>query len=406
MKLSMNDSRIRSISQLREFVKGSIKFEIELDSIDEKYSLINKSIKKFKYEKLSRGDKHVVRVYLKKLTGYKKAQLNRLIKRARKGNLNKTEYVRNNPHKIYNSSDIKLLEKTDALHRRLNRFTTKEILRREIKIFNHKEYEHISNVSPSHIDNLRKTNSYRSFWVNGTKSREVGIGKSKEPEPNGKPGSIRVDTVHQRDVYYINAVDEVTQWEVVVCVPQISERYLLPALKRMLNQFPFKIFNFHSDRGSEFINHVVAKLLNKLLIEQTKSRSRHSNDNALVESKNGSVVRKNMGYIHINFKAAEIISDFMEEWFNPYLNYHRPCLYLIEEKTDAKGRIHKIYGGATVPYEKLKEVSKELKTNFLKPNITFKLLNLIAYKESDNQFARKMRNAETKLFDIINKMKG
>lgn len=406
MKLSMNDSRIVSISQLREFVKGSIKFEIELDDIDEKYSLINKSIKKFKYEKLSRGDKHVVRVYLKKLTGYKKAQLNRLIKRARKGNLKRTEYVRKNPHKIYNSTDIKLLEKTDALHRRLNRFATKEILRRETEVFHDKKYEHVSNVSPSHIDNLRKTNRYRSFWVNGTKSREVGIGKSKEPEPNGKPGSIRVDTVHQRDVYYINAVDEVTQWEVVVCVPQISERYLLPALKRMLNQFPFKIFNFHSDRGSEFINHVVAKLLNKLLIEQTKSRSRHSNDNALVESKNGSVIRKNMGYIHIDFKAAEIISDFMEEWFNPYLNYHRPCLYLIEEKVDTKGRIHKIYGGATVPYEKLKEVSKQLKINFLKKDISFKNLNLIAYKESDNKFARKMRNAETKLFDIINKMKG
>jgi len=406
MKLSMNDSRIITISQLREFVKGIKKFDIKLESIEEKYKLINKTVKKFKYQKLSKKDKHVVRLYLKNLTGYKKAQLNRLTKRAVSGNLERTRYVRSVQHRKYNFADIKLLETTDAIHRRLNRFATKEILRREIEIFHHVEYENISSISPSHIDNLRKTNSYHHFWVNGTKSREINIGKTKEPEPNGKPGSIRVDTVHQRDVYYINAVDEITQWEVVVCVPQISERYLLPALKYILKQFPFKIFNFHSDRGSEYVNYVVAKLLNKLIIEHTKSRSRHSNDNALVESKNGTVIRKNMGYVHINFQATEIISDFMGKWFNPYLNYHRPCLFLVEEKIDSKGRIHKIYGGAKVPYEKLKEVSKELKTNFLKEKNSFKELDEIAYKESDNKFALKMRKQETKLFDKIAKMKG
>lgn len=406
MKLSMNDSRIGSISQLREFVKGSIKFEVKLDEIDEKYKLINKTVRKFKYHKLSRGDKHVVRLYLKKLTSYKKAQLNRLIKRAIDGKLERTQYVRKNPHKIYTAEDIKLLERTDALHRRLNRLATKEILRREAEIFGDDKYSHISAVSASHIDNLRKTNHYRTFWVNGTKAREVGIGKTKEPKPNGKPGSVRVDTVHQRDVYYINMVDEVTQWEVVVCVPMISERYLLPALKRMLKQFPFKIFNFHSDRGSEFINKKVAYLLNKLLIEQTKSRSRHSNDNALVESKNGTVIRKNMGYVHISFEAAETISDFLEKWFNPYLNYHRPCLYVTEIKINSKGRKKPIYGQATTPYEKLKEVSKDLETNFLKSKTSFKQLDKFAYNESDNDFALKMRQQETKIFSKIHKMKG
>lgn len=406
MKLSMNDSRIDSISQLREFVKGSIKFEVKVEGIDEKYKLINKTVKKFRYAKLARDDKHTVRLYLKKLTGYKKAQLNRLIKRAQQGKLERTKYIRENPHKIYTTDDIKLLEQTDALHRRLNRLATKEILRRETEIFGREQYGHISAVSPSHIDNLRKTPHYCTFWVNGTKPREIGIGKTKEPEPNGKPGSVRIDTVHQRDVYHINMVDEITQWEVVVCVPMISERYLLPALKRMLKQFPFKIFNFHSDRGAEFINYVVAELLNKLLIEQTKSRSRHSNDNALVESKNGTVIRKNMGYVHINCEAAEMISDFFEKWFNPYLNYHRPCLYVTEVKVDDKGRETKIHGQATVPYEKLKEVSIQLKTNFLNSKITFKKLDEFAYQESDNQFARKMRKEETKLFDIINKMKG
>lgn len=406
MKITMNDSRISSIAQLKAFVNNSKKLEFKLETIEDKYELINKTVRKFKYFKLRKKDKHIVRIYLKRFTGYHKAQLNRLIKKASQGKLERKKYQRDHSYHKYSKDDIKLLEETDALHRRLNRLATKEILRREVEVFGHNEYTNIAQLSPSHIDNLRKTNDYRQFWVNGTKPREISIGKTQKPEPNGQPGSIRVDTVHQRDVYYINAVCEVTQWEVVVCIPQISERYLLPALIRLLKQFPFKIFNFHSDRGSEFINHIAAKLLNKLLIEQTKSRSRHSNDNALVEGKNGSVIRKNMGYTHINFKAAQAITDFLEEYFNPYLNYHRPCLYVTQERIDNKGRIHQIYGQATTPYEKLKEICQNLKRNFLKEELSFKHLDKIAYRESDNEFVLKMRKQETKLFDKINKMKG
>jgi len=79
-------------------------------------------------------------------------------------------------------------------------------------------------------------------------------------------------------------------------VALISEAFLLPVLELMMAQFPFVVEGFHSDNGSEYINHKVAKMLEKLRIEQSKSRSRHSNDNALAESKNASVVRKHMGY--------------------------------------------------------------------------------------------------------------
>ena len=114
-------------------------------------------------------------------------------------------------------------------------------------------------------------------------------------------------------MYHINAVDEVTQWQVVGATAQISEAWLLPVLAAMLEQFPFRIRGFHSDNGSEFINHQVAKLLNKLLIEQTKSRPRHSNDNGLAESKNGAVVRKHMGYTHIAAPHAAAIDRLLPE---------------------------------------------------------------------------------------------
>ena len=101
----------------------------------------------------------------------------------------------------------------------------------------------------------------------------------------------------------INAVDEVTQWEIVAAVGQISEAWLIPVLERILAQFPFRILGFHSDNGSEYINHRVAEMLNKLLVEQTKSRPRHSNDNGLAETKNGAVIRKHMGFGHIACEA-------------------------------------------------------------------------------------------------------
>ncbi|OGK42079.1 hypothetical protein A3A74_04895 [Candidatus Roizmanbacteria bacterium RIFCSPLOWO2_01_FULL_35_13] len=285
----MNDSHILNTTQLRSFLKGSQEFDFSLreSSIEDKYEFIDKTVDRLGYGKLLKRDKKVVISYFKKVTGYKKAQIKRLIGRAIMGDLKRKFYKRVRPHRIYTSYDIKLLEKTDELHLRLSEGATKEIFRREFEEFGHKNYQTISRVSHSHITNLRHSQVYNSHWVNHTKARTVPIGITMPPENFGRPGSIRVDAVHQRDVYHINSVDEITQWQIAVCIPQISESCMLPALQELIDQYPFKIFNFHSDRGGENINYQVADFLERLLIKQTKSRSYHSNDNALVETKNG-----------------------------------------------------------------------------------------------------------------------
>ena len=283
---------------------------------------------------------------------------------------------------------------------------THEIMRHEYEMFGKKEYQNISHVSFSHINNLRESEKYKAEYLHHTQARKIPIGETTKPQPNNIPGSIRVDTVSQNDIYHINSVCEITQWEVVVCVPKISEYFLEPALKFMLDQYPFTIFNFHSDRGSEFINHIVEKLLNKLLIHQTKSRSRHCNDNALVEEKNGAVIRKNLGFFHVNQNLSDKFNDFFKTWFNPYLNYHRPCGFVTEITTDFKGREKKIYGEYTTPYEKLKEISKEQNINFLKQGVSFEQLNRMAYNMSDNDFAKIMRKQQYELFDINSLLKS
>lgn len=398
----MDDSRITTVAQLAILVTETQKLGLSLEeaSVSEKYAFIQKTLKKFSYQKLVKKDKRIVYVYLKKITGYKKAQLYRLLRRAEQGDLRPTPYQRVHPHSVYTSSDIKLLEKTDEVHLRLSELATKEILRREVEVFGKVAYQTIAKISHAHITNLRHSSGYKNFWINHTKARQVPIGETRPPENFGRPGSIRVDSVSQKDVYYINSVDEITQWEIVFCVPQISELYMRPALLAMFDQYPFMIFNFHSDRGRETINYVVSELLQNLLIKQTKSRSYHSGDNALCESKNGSVIRKNFGWEHINQNRCDDVNYYLKYFFNPYLNFHRPCAFPTIA-TDEKGRKTKVYSLYQTPYEALKQITGAKK--FLKSGITFENLDKIAYSQSDNEFATIMRQEEQKLFEKIRK---
>jgi transposase InsO family protein len=107
-------------------------------------------------------------------------------------------------------------------------------------------------------------------------------------------------------------------------VQGISEGFLLPVLELVMAQFAFVIEGFHSDNGSEYINHKVAKMLTSLRIEQTKSHSRQSNDNALAESKNASVARKHMGYAHIPKKARTAHQYFLPETLQSVAQFAPP----------------------------------------------------------------------------------
>jgi hypothetical protein len=153
--------------------------------------------------------------------------------------------------------------------------------------------------------------------------------------------------VHQGDhegakgVYHINAVDAVTQWQVVGCAEKISEWYLLPVLEAVLAQLPFAIRGFHADNGSEYIHHRVAEMLRKLHAEFTQSRACRSQDHALVEGKNGAVIRQLVGYGHIAGQHAEALQKFYTEHLNPYLNFHRPCGFATVSLDERGKRQHK-----------------------------------------------------------------
>ena len=187
-------------------------------------------------------------------------------------------------------------------------------------------------------------------------------------------------------MYHINAVDCVTQFQLVATCEKISEAYLLPVIRQLLEEFPFVILGFHADNGSEYVNYQVATMLEKLRIACTKSRPRHSNDNALAESKNGAVVRKHLGYAHIPQQYAGRVNVFCAEVLNPYVNFHRPCFFP-ETITDEKGKERKRYRYAQMmtPYDKLRSLPDA--AGYLKPGVTFTCLDATASRMSDNEAA-------------------
>jgi len=274
----------------------------------------------------------LLRRYIERITGRSRAQVTRLVAcYTATGRVQPTVYQRRRFAERYTRADIELLARVDEAHETLSGPATRRILEREFEIYKRPEYARLATISVAHLYNLRHRQRYRERLLNYTKTRSttVQIGERRKPQPNGQPGFLRLDTVHQGDqpdakgVYHINAVDEVTQWEVAGSVPRISEAYLEPVLENMLRQFPFRILGFHSDNGGEFINKTVARLLEKLRVEQTKSRPRKSGDNGLVETKNGWIIRKHIGYGYIDAKHADPINRFYVEHLNPYLNDHR-----------------------------------------------------------------------------------
>lgn len=409
MAIHMNDSQMVSLAQIREFLQGSQIIKFESISRKEKYAWVENTLNRFGYFKLRKKDKAVIKKYILSMSGFSDAQLTRLIfKKKEVGKIFLSSIKRHAFSTTYDADDLARLIETDNAHERLSGPATKKILIREYETFKKKEYEKLSKISISHIYNLRAKRQYvsRSLTYTKTQAAQASIGERRKPYPEGKPGFIRVDSAHQGDldktkgVYHINLTDEVLQWEIIGCVEGISERFLLPLLEDLIKQFPSKIINFHSDNGSEYINGRVAELLNRLLIKQTKSRSRHSNDNALAESKNGSVIRKHMGYAYIQSKHAETINDFYKKFFNVYLNYHRPSGFSTNT-IDAKGKIKKKYDQYLTPYEKL--LSLKNPEQYLREGINLQLLKEIAEEKSDNEYAELMQKEKAKLFKSFTK---
>lgn len=403
----MTNKHINSVAQLEEIVKFSKSVNFSNNSSKKEiYDWISIVLTKFKYFKQKKRNKSIIKTYIKELTGYSDSQIDVLIKRKKKTGYvvskNRTQY---SFQKFYTTEDIFLLAETTDLYQGQNGSALKKVFQDMYLTYDDHRFERLSKISVSHLYNLKKTRVFKSQSLTYTKTQSVSvsIGERRKPDPEGRPGFLRIDTVHQGDldgikgVYHINLVDEVTQCEAVFATEKISEYFMEQVYKEALETFPFKILNFHSDNGGENINKIVAKLLQKLHITQTKSRSRKCNDNALVEGKNGAVIRKHMGRIHIPQKHAPKINVFYRQHFNPFLMFHRPCAFpSVDTLSGGRKKILYKQEDYKSPIEKLLSLNDT--EQYLRDGVTCDMLREILVEKSHIEVAKEMQEAKRQLF--------
>jgi transposase InsO family protein len=393
-----------SLVEMEAFLSASERVVFAGEGRAEMYRWAERLLCYQEYLTQKRRAKGLIRAYLERMSGLSRAQCTRLIGQYRK--TGRIAADRSPCHRFprrYTADDVVLLARVDQAHERLSGPATRAILKREFEVYGKGEFGRLSTISNGHLYNLRSSPGYRQRVLHYEKTRpaRVLIGERRKPAPNGVPGYLRIDTVHQGDgpdgkgLYHINAVDEVTQWEIIGSTPLVSERYLLPVLEAMLRQFPFAIKGFHSDNGSEYINRTVEQLLNKLFIEQTKSRARHSGDNGLVETKNAAIVRKHIGFGHIAPGHAKRVNQFHRDFLNPYVNFHRPSAQP-EVEIDKKGRKRRLYKKWLTPLEKL--LSLEKPEQYLRQGRTLAALKRAAGALSDTDAALRLQRERDAMF--------
>ncbi|MFT5852310.1 MAG: hypothetical protein ACI87J_002286 [Colwellia sp.] len=420
MEAIMNIEKINTIEDLEYFILGNQTVVLPvLGNKHDRYQFIQSTLFKFGYITLNKKDKSILNRYIIKVSGYSRQQLTRLIKQYKDGGRIQWQPCRSNGFStIYNIKDIKLLAEMDTRHDDICGHAIKKLMERAYNIFEQQEYHTLANISVSHLYNLRHSTEYQQqqrkyvtkrqpYQLVKTQPRQRIITERRKPQPNLQPGNIRIDTIWQdnldkkKDFYHINAIDEMTQFEVVCSVEQISEHHLIPVLEQMLSAFPFIIKGFHSDNGSGQINEHVCKLLTTLQLELTKSSSHHSNDSdsALAQNKKASIIKK-LDYQGIAQEWAPLMNQFNIKYLYPYINYHRPCFFpVITLNNKGKQQKKYPYESMMTPYEKLKSLPNAKK--HLKPNIYFEKIDEQVMALTDNACADLLHKERNKLFNQI-----
>ncbi len=284
MILRLDIERLRTLDEVRDFMAGSEPVDFRFVERVHAYDFVRRVLVRSRYLRLARSDKGLVRRFLVKVTGFGRAQIARLISQYRE--TGRIEDRRRGPKRPfprrYTKADIGLLAEVDETLGGLCGAVTRRLMQRQYEVFGDARFERLSGLSNSHLYRLRQSVTYRRrrLTVARTRPTQVSIGERRKPHPAGRPGFLRVDSVHQGDLdgqkglYEINLVDEVTQYEFVAAVEGISERFLVPDLEGSIEAFPFVVCGFHADNGSEYVNHRVAALLRKPHVEESPGPAR------------------------------------------------------------------------------------------------------------------------------------
>jgi hypothetical protein len=221
-------------------------------------------------------------------------------------------------------------------------------------------------LCPAHKEHLRGMSTTKP----GTLLKKSIPVRTYTPWDEEKPGFLEIDlvahcgqTTEGQFVNTLTCVDISTGWVECLAVLTRNQQTVFHAIKTMRTRLPFALLGIDSDNGSEFINDLLFQYCQNQEITFTRSRPYRKNDQAHVEQKNWSIVRRLIGYDRFETETECTLLQSIYEDLRLYTNFFQPVLKLVAKETVDK-KIIKRYDTAATPYQRLlasKDVTLDVK---------------------------------------------
>ena len=186
MQIRMSNLERLTLAEMAEFVASNQGVDWQATEQQAVYGLIERVLKNQRYSRLRKSQRGVVRAFLLRVTGLRRAQPTRLIQRWMQERSIRCKPARRPSFKRrYTGADVELLAEVDAAHEDLSGPAVRRLLQRELKVFGNEKFSRLAAISVSHIYNLRKSSGYRKLRVRveHTQARQVSIGERRKPDP-------------------------------------------------------------------------------------------------------------------------------------------------------------------------------------------------------------------------------
>jgi hypothetical protein len=256
----------------------------------------------------------------------------------------------------------------------------------------HRTYQHLLKVSPSTMDRWRRTLRHPSRKRHsGTKpgsllKQQIPIRTFAEWSDK-RPGFGEIDLV-QHDggtikgdcAQTLNFTDVATSWTEPAASPNKAQVHVFAALQKIRARLPFPHLGLDSDNGAEFINDQLWRYCVQEKLTFTRARVGRKNDNAFVEEKNWSAIRRSVGYGRYDTPTQVRQLNAFYEIHRLYFNHFLPVTKLVETQRHGNRR-KKIYDKPKTPYQRVldaPEVSDAVKAKLRREHAQ---LDLVALKQ-------------------------
>ena len=221
-------------------------------------------------------------------------------------------------------------------------------------------------ISPASVDRLLGPvrRQYRRHGI-ATTSPSLAALRAQVPLrtfgewTNVPPGHLQADLLahcgdsgHDFFLTSLLAIDVATGWTELQAVWGKSHKRVGGAMQAVRQALPLPLLSLHTDNGGEFLNHILVPWCRDKRIAFTRGRPYRKNDQAYAEQRNGSVLRRYIGYDRYSTRSAFAALQAVLELLRLYVNFFQPIRKLLSKERHG-ARVIKRYDRAQTPYRRV-----------------------------------------------------